>query len=80
MAAVDRIYAYFGYATTPGMKEGMQRWLAAHPQHQHGIHQYSLTQFGLDRTTVERRCAAYLQRFHVPPGTGDPIKGHNSGT
>jgi hypothetical protein len=80
MAAVDRIYAYFEYAMTPGMEEGMQRWLAAHPQHQHGVHQYSLTQFGLDRTTVKQCCAAYLQRFHVPPGAGDPIKGHNSGT
>jgi hypothetical protein len=79
MAAVDRIYAYFGYATTPGMEEGMQRWLAAHPQHQHGVHQYSLSQFGLDRTTVARRCAAYLQRFPGPPGVGETRQGHGSG-
>jgi hypothetical protein len=69
IAAVSRIYAHFGYAVTPGMEAGMQRWLAAHPQHQHGVHRYSLTQSGLDCATVARRCAAYLQRFPGPPGT-----------
>jgi len=69
--AVHRIYAYFGYTAAPGMEASMRRWLAAHPQHQYGIHQYSLTQFGLDRATVEQRCAAYIQRFHVLTGSVD---------
>jgi hypothetical protein len=80
MAAVYRIYAYFGYMATPDMDAGMQRWLAAHPQHQYGVHQYALSQFGLDRATVERRCAAYLQRFPDPPGAVETIQEHDSGT
>jgi hypothetical protein len=67
MAAVHRIYTHFGYAVTPDMEAGMRQWLAAHPQHQYGVHQYALSQFGLDRTTVEQRCAAYIRRFHVLP-------------
>jgi len=77
--AVHRIYAYFGYAVTPGMEEGMRRWLVAHPQHQHGVHQYSLTQFGLDRPTVTRRCAAYISRFHVPIRSVHTIEEHSNG-
>jgi len=68
IAAVYRIYAYFGYTATPGMEVDMQRWLAAHPQHRYGVHQYALSQFGLDRPMVERCYAAYLQRFPGPPG------------
>jgi Sulfotransferase family len=63
--AVHRIYAYFGYTAAPGMDTGMRQWLATHPQHQHGVHQYALSHFGLDRATIEQRCAAYIQRFHV---------------
>ena len=80
MEAVSRIYGYFGYTAPPGMEAGMQRWLAAHPQHQHGVHQYTLRQFGLDRTTVARRCAAYLHRFPGPPGVVETIQRHDSGT
>jgi hypothetical protein len=80
MEAVSRIYGYFGYTAPPGMEAGMQRWLAAHPQHQHGVHQYTLSQFGLDRTTVVRRCAAYLHRFPGPPGVVETIQRHDSGT
>ena len=80
MAAVSRIYVYFGYTAPPGMDAGMQRWLAAHPQHQHGSHQYTLAQCGLDRATVERRCAAYLQRFPGPPGAVETRQEHNNGT
>jgi hypothetical protein len=80
MEAVSRIYAYFGYTAPPGMDTGMQRWLVAHPQHQHGVHQYTPRQFGLDRITVARRCAAYLQRFPGPPSVVETRQGHDSGT
>jgi Sulfotransferase family len=80
MEAVSRIYGYFGYTVPPGMDTGMQQWLAAHPQHQHGVHQYTLSQFGLDRPTVARRCAAYLQRFPGPPEGVETGQRYNSGT
>ena len=80
MDAVSRIYGYFGYTAPPGMEASMQRWLTAHPQHQYGVHQYTLRQFGLDRTTVARRCAAYLHRFHIPPEAVETRQGHDSGT
>jgi hypothetical protein len=77
MEAVSRIYAHFGYTATPGMEAGMRRWLAAHPQDRHGVHRYSLSQFGLDSATIERRCSAYIQRFHVRTGAVDIRAGHD---
>ena len=79
MEAVSRIYGYFGYTAPPGMDAGMQRWLAAHPQHQHGVHQYTLSQFGLDRhgCTALRGLSPSVS---WPSRRVETIQGHDSGT
>jgi hypothetical protein len=62
VAAVRSIYATFGYPFTPAFEERMRAWLAANPQHKHGVHRYSLEQFGLDRSRVEAATADYRRR------------------
>lgn len=63
LGVVKDIYAKAGYPFTPIFEERMQAWLAAHPQHKHGIHRYSLEQFGLDRTRVEEVTKEYRQKY-----------------
>jgi len=41
----------------------MQAWLAAHPRHAHGVHEYSLEQFGLDREEVFEATDGYRRRY-----------------
>jgi hypothetical protein len=66
VGVVRRIHDRFGYPLTPGSSERMRRWLAANPQGKHGAHRYTLEQFGLDRTAVERLSAPYRERFDIP--------------
>jgi hypothetical protein len=66
IAAVERIYDHFGLEVTGEMRSGMERWMAEHPRHKHGVHRYSLEQFGLSRAEVERDAAPYHDRFVLP--------------
>jgi len=65
IGTVHRIYEYFGYEFSPRMGENIHRWITENPQNKHGVHRYSLEQFGLDPTVVNRRFAQYRERFNV---------------
>ncbi|MUL38133.1 sulfotransferase family protein [Gloeocapsopsis dulcis] len=62
---VRQIYAYFGYEFHPQMAENIKTWLAQNPQHKHGVHRYSLEQFGLDPEKVNAQFAKYCEKFNV---------------
>jgi hypothetical protein len=60
---VHRICDFAG-APLPGEAErAMQRFLAAHPQHEHARHGYALEDFGLERDEVAAGFADYRKRF-----------------
>lgn len=61
-----RIYEHFGRFLSDEAEARMRRWLAEHPRHRHGVHRYTLEEFGLEREQVERACADYVDRFGVP--------------
>lgn len=65
IGTVQQIYAYFGYDFHPQIAENIKNWLAQNPQHKHGVHQYSLQQFGLDPDRVNRQFAKYRERFGI---------------
>lgn len=65
IGTVHQIYEYFGYNVNTQMEENINKWIAQNPQHKHGIHKYSLNQFGLDPTVVNHRFARYRQRFNI---------------
>ena len=65
ISIVRQIYAYFGYKYSIQMEERMHRWVSENPQHKHGIHRYSLEQFGLDPTLINNRFAIYRKRFKI---------------
>lgn len=65
IGAVARIYAAFDLPLQPAAERAMRRFLAENPQHKHGRHRYSLRQFGFKREDLERRFAAYRDRFEI---------------
>jgi hypothetical protein len=55
-------------APLPAATEAVMRgFLAAHPQHEHGVHAYALADFGLSEAEVERAFSAYRERHAVEP-------------
>jgi len=47
------------------MEENIKGWLSSNQQHKHGIHRYSLEQFGLDAKVVNDKFSNYRQRFNI---------------
>lgn len=68
LSVIRAIYTYFGYTYTPEFESRMKRRLAENPQHQHGVHRYSLEQFGLEAVTVRAQFARYIEwmTVHTP--------------
>jgi hypothetical protein len=53
-------------APLPAQAErAMRAYLAAHPQHEHGVHAYALGDFGLDPAEVRQAFAAYCDRYAI---------------
>ncbi|MBX6313202.1 MAG: sulfotransferase [Isosphaeraceae bacterium] len=68
IGTVRTLCAHFGYPCDATFETRMRRWLAENPQHKHGVHRYSLEQFGLDPDALNRRFAAYhaWRAAHLP--------------
>jgi len=49
----------------PEAERAMRGFLAAHPQHEHGVHAYALEDFGLDPAHVEAAFAPYRERYSI---------------
>ena len=65
---VREVCQYFGYDFTPEYEARTRRYLAENPQHKHGVHHYSLDDFGLDAAAVARHFRDYRAwvEEHVP--------------
>lgn len=62
---VKKIYDYFGYPFDEGMSAGMDHWLQENRQHKHGVHHYSLEQFGLSAQQIRARFAEYIEQYNI---------------
>ncbi len=58
-----RIYDFLGEPFTPSTERRMRTTLAANPQHQHGRHEYRLSDFGLAPDELQERFASYRARL-----------------
>lgn len=65
--AVAGICAHFGVPFRGESKRAVDAWVDDHPRTQHGVHEYSAAQFGLDPDGLRRRFALYVERFGVEP-------------
>ncbi len=64
---IHRIYEYFDYDFDPKMEATMKYWLSTNPQHNYGIHRYSLEQFNISHETVNQLFRDYVKQFHIYP-------------
>jgi hypothetical protein len=63
---VERVYDFLGWPLTTVARTKMERFLAANPKNKHGVHSYTLEQFGLSRATEAARFRSYCERFQIP--------------
>lgn len=66
LETVERIYAHLGWTLSEQARAAMDAYLTANPKNKHGVHRYSLSQFGLDSATEKARFADYCTRFDIP--------------
>ncbi|HEY6598093.1 MAG TPA: sulfotransferase, partial [Pseudomonadales bacterium] len=66
LGTVERVYDFLGWQLTDAAREAMNRFLAANPKNKHGVHRYTLEQFGLSRAQVAERFRSYCERFDIP--------------
>jgi hypothetical protein len=62
---VGRIYDELEIPMTADAEQRMADFLAQHRSGQHGPHQYSLEQYGLDPAAVAERFAPWVERFGI---------------
>ncbi len=65
IAAVRRVYALAGQPFDKSVEARMRAFMAEHPRGKHGRVRYELSDLGLDRATLRRRLAFYVERFGV---------------
>lgn len=65
MAAVEKIYGYFGLHLSTEARRRMETYLARHPKDEFGVHRYGLADFALDADEVNAAFKGYRERFGV---------------
>ena len=65
LATVQQIYAHFGYRYDAALEHRLKAYLRANPQHKHGVHRYSLDDFGLDGQALRSLFAGYCDRLRI---------------
>jgi len=65
LKAIHRICEGVGAPLPPAAERELRGFLAAHPQHEHGVHAYALADFGLGEAEVHEAFAAYRDRYAV---------------
>jgi hypothetical protein len=66
LGTVEHVYDFLGWPLTTDARAAMQRFLAANPKNKHGVHSYTLEQFGLSPATEMLRFRNYCERFRIP--------------
>jgi hypothetical protein len=66
LGVMRRLYAHFDEPFTAQAESRMSRFIAESPQHKHGKHVYSLSEFGLTAEGVRKHFRDYCERFAIP--------------
>lgn len=65
LAVVERIYRFLDWPLSEEARRAMQRFLDANPKNKHGVHRYSLAEYGLSSEDERVRYADYCKRFDI---------------
>jgi hypothetical protein len=69
LGTVERVYDFLRWPLTTEARAKMEGFLAANPKNKHGVHSYTLEQFGLSRATEIARFRKYCERFQIATHT-----------
>ncbi|MCH2171930.1 sulfotransferase [Myxococcota bacterium] len=70
--AMSRVYEAAGLPFTEFAEEAMARWASQNPAGLHGIHEYDLSEFGVEYGELRERLGRYCHRFDVPLAGSPP--------
>jgi len=73
IAAIRRIYDYFGWSLSKQAEQRMRTLVASHAERQPGNHRYHLSQFGFTAEEVLSAFGPYCQRFGVSRLSGEKL-------
>ncbi|MDX2162675.1 MAG: sulfotransferase [bacterium] len=65
MVMIQRIYRHFGMTLTPQADGSMRAWLEADKQKERPGHRYTLDQFGLSGSDLERTFSEYVNKYDI---------------
>ncbi len=65
LGTVERVYDFLGWPYTAEARTAMGSFLAANPKNKHGVHRYTLEQYGLSRAGEIARFRSYCERFGI---------------
>ena len=63
LAVIESIYDYFGLELTSDTIELMQQRIGLNPERSHGVHSYSIEQFGIEEADIRDRFSAYMEQY-----------------
>jgi len=63
LEVIHDIYRQFSYKFSEKLERYILQWLEKNPQNKHGVHQYNLEKFGLNKTELETLFLEYLQDY-----------------
>lgn len=63
IATVQKMYSHFGFTMTETAKYNMKTFLAQNPKHRHGVHRYSLSEYGLTEEEILSHFKPYIHRY-----------------
>ncbi len=66
LETVEEVYAFMGARLSDEARQRMQAFLNKYPKNKHGVHRYSLSQYGLDEQAERARFSDYCERFDIP--------------
>jgi hypothetical protein len=66
LGTIERVYDFLDWPLTNEARAAMQSFLDSNPKNKHGVHRYTLEQFGLSRADQAARFHDYCERFGIP--------------
>ena len=65
LGVVRGIYEFLGWPLTAEVESRIEAFLEANPKNKHGVHRYSLAEYGLSAADELNRYADYCKRFAI---------------
>ncbi|MEO8467085.1 MAG: sulfotransferase [Gammaproteobacteria bacterium] len=65
LGTIETVYDFLGWRVTAEARNAIDAFLAANPKNKHGVHRYTLEEFGLSRAGETARFRAYCERFGI---------------